>query len=301
MASIGALYRYPVKSMLGERLDAATVTPSGILGDRAFAVVDDRDGTVASAKQPRKWARLLEVQAAFVDEPTGDAGAAGPPPVRLTLPDGTELRTDGPDAAATLGRFIGRDVRIVSEAPASATFEEVWPDIDGLAPAEFIASTEATREPTGEPVSAITLSMAAPGMFFDVAALHLLTTSTLSELARLDGDGSFDVRRYRPNVLIDTDDGVGFVENEWPAGSSIGLGEAASATVMIPTMRCVMTTLAQGPSAGGTALPTDRGTLQSIARHNRVEIPGMGTWACAGVYAAVAAGGPVRTGDPVTI
>jgi uncharacterized protein len=54
LGSIVSLWRYPVKSMMGEELNAAEVTSGGLLGDRAYALVDSSDGKVASAKNPRK-------------------------------------------------------------------------------------------------------------------------------------------------------------------------------------------------------------------------------------------------------
>ncbi len=58
LGSVVALWRYPVKSMMGEELNASEVTPRGLLGDRAYAIVDGADGKVASAKNPRKWPQL---------------------------------------------------------------------------------------------------------------------------------------------------------------------------------------------------------------------------------------------------
>lgn len=294
MASIAALFRYPVKSMLGERVDAALLTDSGITGDRAWAVVDRSDGTVASAKHPRKWARLLEVSASYADEPTPESPV---PAVVLRLPDGSEVSSDGGDADTALTALLGRDVTLACEPPDGATFEEVWPDIDGLAPGDFIASTTTAREDSGEPVSAIGLSqMAPPGRFFDLAPLHLLTTATLDELRRLEPEADFDVRRYRPNVLVDTDGESGFVESGWTPGTKVRLGDV-TASVLLGTMRCVMTTLAQG---GDRPIPADRSTLKGIARHNRIDL-GIGTWACAGVYAGVSAPGTARVGDAVAV
>ena len=99
--------------------------------------------------------------------------------------------------------------------------------------------------------------------------------------------------RYRPNILVAGTE-PGFAEDAW-VGRSVSLGDSARAGVRMLTMRCVMTTLAQGD------LPEDRGTLRTVARHHRREIPGLGTWACAGVYADVTGEGVLRTGDPVTL
>jgi uncharacterized protein len=289
--TVGELHRFPVKSMRGESLDACTIGPSGLLGDRAYALVDEEDGRVASAKNPRKWGALLGFRAVFVDEPVAGAPA---PPATITLPDGTETRTDAADVDAVLSKVLGRNVRLVDAPPAAGSFEEVWPDIDGLAPQEFVDSTTVAHEDSGDPVSAIPLGMfAPPGTFFDLSTIHMLTTATLRRLSGAAPDATFDVRRYRPNVLVEVD-GDEFAENGW-VGRKLRLGAAAEVAVALPTMRCVMTTLAQDE------LPRDRSTLRAIAAENRVEIAGLGTWACAGVYGNVDAGGEVRVGDPVAL
>jgi uncharacterized protein YcbX len=292
VGDVSELWRFPVKSMLGERLEECHITDRGLVGDRAYAVVDETDGKVASAKNPRKWSRLLELSAAFVDAPV--AGAP-PPPVAVTFPDGTVRRSDDAEVDGALSDFVGRPVRLTSAAPPQRTLEEVWPDIEGLAPAEFIASTQIGTEEGDEPVSDISMALAAPpGTFFDLAVLHLLTTATLEALRALQPDGDFDVRRYRPNVLVGGE-GDGFGENGW-VGASLALGgDGAVASVMMPTMRCVMTTLAQ------PGLARDRRLLTTIARHNRVEISGLGRWACAGAYCGAAGTGTVRVGDPVRL
>ncbi len=54
LGSVASLWRYPVKSMMGEELNASLVTERGLLGDRAHALVDRETGKVVSAKEPRK-------------------------------------------------------------------------------------------------------------------------------------------------------------------------------------------------------------------------------------------------------
>lgn len=277
------IWRYPVKSMLGESLTECVVGPTGIEGDRAFALIDAEDGKVASAKNPRKWGALLSCRAAMVD-----AGVA-----EISLPDGATVRTDGPDVDGVLSTLVGRKVRLASTAPDDRTFEEVWPDIEGLAPEAVIAGTNIGTD-GGERVSQLPLGMAAPpGTFFDLSLLHVITTATLSHLEALAPTATFDVRRYRPNVLVETNGRDGFVENGW-VGRTVGLGEVQM-SVSMPTMRCVMTTLPQED------LPRDRDTLRAIATHNRLEITGLGEWACAGVYGDVGAGGTMRVGDAVAV
>jgi uncharacterized protein YcbX len=121
----------------------------------------------------------------------------------------------------------------------------------------------------------------------------VITTATLAKLTALAPAATFDVRRYRPNVLVAVD-GEAFEENDW-VGHRVRFGDEAEASVTLPTMRCVMTTLAQPD------LPVDRDTLRTIAANNRIEIAGLGSWACAGVYADVAQPGTIHTGDAVTV
>lgn len=288
------IHRFPVKSMQGERLDAADLDERGVAGDRAYAVVDAADGSVASAKRPRRWGRLLEARARFVEPPTTD----GPvPPVRIELPDGTEVRSDDAAVHATLSRYLGREVTLSSEPVPGQQFHEVWPDdVEPIAPDSFIADTDvgAPDEGGASRMSAIGVAgLAPPGRFVDLTPLHVLTTSTLAAIAALEPDAVVDVRRYRPNVLVDVPESTGFLENDW-AGRTLHSGDVAIRGI-IPTMRCVMTTLAQGD------LDEERSLLRALARANKIEIRGLGAWACAGLYASVDAGGRLAVGDEVTV
>jgi len=288
---VTALHRYPVKSMLGEALNACRLGPVGVLGDRAYAVVDEQTGAVASAKVPRRWGDLLRFRARYVSEPSGD----GPtPPVEITFPDGTMHRSDAADIDTRLSAALGRDVRLAGAPAATEHFEELWPDIDGLAPQQFIDDTASRREETGEVVSRIRLALFAPGAgYVDLSPLHVLHAATLRRLGELAPTATFDVRRYRPNLLLDGDE-PGFVENGWP-GQAIKFTGGTRIAPSLATMRCVMTTLAQGE------LPTDAVTLRTIAKHNRVDIPDFGTWACAGTYADVVDAGEVHLGDSCAV
>ena len=99
------LRRYPIKSMMGEELNAAEVTERGLLGDRAFALIDASDGKVASAKHPRKWAGLFDFRAAFAEPPRR---AEKLPHVRITLPDGALVSSEQPDLDRILSELLGR-------------------------------------------------------------------------------------------------------------------------------------------------------------------------------------------------
>jgi uncharacterized protein len=276
---VEALFRYPVKSMRGERVDAAVVGEKGLVGDRGYALVDQETGKVASAKNPRRWGVLFEFHARFVDEPGAETEL---PAVEITGPDGGRIRSDDPGADDALSRIVGRAVRLESRPPDGAILEQYHPPVDGVPDA-----TDGT-------VSDEHIAIVAPGTFFDAAPLHVLTTASLARLGELAPNSSFTVSRFRPNVVVAADDAHGFVENEW-VRHSLGLGREVVASVFLSAPRCVMTTLAQPD------VPRDPAVLGAIARHNRFDIPGLGPRSCVGVYALVTTGGTMNAGDPVEI
>jgi uncharacterized protein YcbX len=276
--SVESLWRYPVKSMAGEELEASDVTARGLLGDRAYALVDSADGKVATAKNPRKWPRLFEFRAAFAGSPR--AGAALPA-VRITLPDGTALSSEQPDVDAALSRTLDRQVRVQAAErgeqetvestftnPWTAKSEEYWPDMEGL---DFRDTVTDFELPTGT--------------FFDIGVVHVLTRATLNRLGELYPQGQMAIRRFRPNIVVDTTDAAGFVENDW-VGRTLHVGEQVQLSVTEPCPRCVMITLPQGD------LPKDTGILRTAAQHNGIHV---------GVYAYVLRGGQVRRGDRITM
>lgn len=274
LGSVVSLWRYPVKSMMGEELNAAEVTQRGLTGDRAFALVDRETGKVASAKNPRKWERLFDCRAAFVEPPRREEKL---PPVRITLPDGTHVTSDSPEVHKKLSALFGREVALESSAPQTPSLEEYWPDIDGLAHRETV---------TDEGMPA--------GTFFDFAVVHLLTTATLDRLRELYPQGRFEARRFRPNIMVEMPSAEkGFPENGW-MGRTVALGDAVRMNVIIPCPRCVMTTLPQGD------LPKDPGILRTAAQYTlRVEVGGQTLAALVGVYVGVARGGTIRRGESV--
>jgi uncharacterized protein YcbX len=262
--------------MLGEQLEQAPIGEHGVEGDRSFALIDVETGKVASAKRYDLWGELFHFRAAL-EQP----GLA-----RITFPDGTERSTDDPAISDELSSALGRPVRLSSTAPPDAKIEEIWDESKG--PRMY---GPRIGEHDGDPVIDVMASFALPGDFFDFSAIHLLTTNTLEELTRLEPDSRFDVRRFRPNILVEVDGGAGFAENDW---SVVRIGDLELTTLMrVP--RCVMTTLPQED------LPKDSNVLRSTARHNMVEAGPLGEMPCAGLYLAVASSGVVSVGDDVTV
>jgi len=294
-ATVAELWRYPVKSMRGERVPAADVDEAGLRGDRAYAIVDPVTGRVGSAKHPRLWGDLLRCEARFVEEP---AAGAALPSVSIRLPDGSETGSDDPEVDARLSALLGREVQLTSVAPEGNGYLALWPDIDGVIPDDvrdqIAVDSGDERDRADGTLTGLTLALSSPpGTFFDVAALHVLAASTLSRLGELEPGSRFASERYRPNIVVEGDVEP-FAENGW-AGSEIAVGDDVAASVVMPTMRCIMTTLAQGD------LPRDDGVLRAVARHNRVDLPGLGTWSCVGAYAVVNRTGRVRLGDAVAL
>lgn len=130
-ATVSGLWRYPVKSMQGEELNATEVTERGTVGDRAYALLDRETGKVASAKNPRKWARLFDFRARYVEPPSAGAPL---PPVRITLPDGTLTTSSDANVNAVLSEAIGRQVILASPSPdaprrsrSTGRTSRVWP------------------------------------------------------------------------------------------------------------------------------------------------------------------------------
>jgi uncharacterized protein YcbX len=284
--TIVSLHRFPVKSMQGEHLDEIQIAAGGVVGDRAFAIIDRSDGRIATAKHPRKWGVLLELCARYNDTPS-DAPRLGQ--IDVDFPDGARYRGDSPALRDALTRFTGRDVELLSGDVPDAHGEMVWPDVKGYAPQQVIdaVATEVTED--GDRLGDWPMG-SRRSKFVDATDVHLLTTSTLRALATHDPEVTFDERRFRPNVLLEVAED-GFVENDWP-GATLTFSGGAALLVDNLTVRCVMTTLAQ-PGLG-----KDRRVLQTLARVNRVEVPQYGgAWACAGVAATVVTGGPLRLAD----
>ena len=266
---VAALWRYPLKSMLGERLERLAVEARGVVGDRGYALWDEALQRVASAKNPRLWGDLLAYRARFLAEPR--AGEPLPPlevegPFDGPLAPPVALRSDNPALLERLAQQLGRVVTLLDQPPEGASLDQYWPEVEGR---DFQNVTNALVLPEGT--------------FFDACPIHALSTATLAELRRLAPGLDFAVERFRPNLLIEPNGGSGFVEETW-TGGVLAIGERLRLRVEGGCPRCVITTLAQGD------LPEDLEILRATARHNRVT---------AGIRLSVLEPGPLVLGDPV--
>lgn len=261
--TIRALARYPVKSMGGEALERCAVDKAGLAGDRRFGIVEIESGRVASAKQPRRWAGLLSMHASYRGEPSAET-------VRVRLADGRELAWNDAALVAELSALAGREVRL-AETPLSGAvrIDRVMTELD----------TDSGTE--GD----IPIGMASPpGSLFDLAPLHLVAQATLDALGA-------DARRFRPNLVIDSD-APAFGENAW-INTRLRIGASLTVLVIVATPRCVIPTLAQNEMSGDPTL------LKRINAANRVDVPLVGPSPCVGVYAVVLAPGEIAVGDVV--
>jgi uncharacterized protein len=277
LGTVAVLRRYPVKSMLGEDVDAAEVAFTGLAGDRRLAVISRSTGKIASAKFPRLWRDLLTLSA-VADEGGGDGA------VRITLPEGKTIWSNDAAVDAILSDLLDEPVTLTATPPPGAALDRAVPEA-------------VLRDGVAAPVPAELMEIGGggpPGTFVDFAPLHLLTTSTLDRIAELSPYRRADLERYRPNIVVRTA-APGFTENDW-LGRNLRIGDEIVLRVIARTPRCAVPTLAHGD------LSRNPDALRVLARHNRVEpLDSLDPQPCAGVYAEVLRPGRIRTGDAVRV
>jgi len=290
VGSVAELWRFPVKSMAGERLDQAELTAQGVVGDRAYALIDSVSGKVVSAKSLKLFPGILDCRASFVEPPwTGHAL----PPVRITLPNGDSVTSGSGEADRALSAYFGRDVTLAKAAPADFTIDQYHPDLEDADPAGHRDTVVEARLGAAFFAEAGLPSPVPAGAFFDLFPASVMTTSTLTKLSALHKKGRVDSRRFRMNVIVGTSD-PGFIENNW-VGRDVAIGDGVRLKVAMLDPRCVMTTLAQDD------LPDDIDVLRTLVRYNRLQVGNAGRFPCAGVYAIVEAPGTLRMGDSVAL
>ncbi|WP_077212949.1 MOSC domain-containing protein [Bacillus dakarensis] len=262
---VASIWRYPVKSMMGEELNACVITDKGLAGDRAYGVIDQETGKLANAKNPKKWPNMFQYQAAFIDTPQEDAAI---PPVRITTPDGRMIRSTDENKNNMLSASFHRNVYL-----STPSFEDV--QFEGYIPEEI--------EELDDKGSIFTRT-SPKNTFFDIDMVHIITTSTINYLRKLAPESRIEARRFRPNLILEVPDTEGFIENDW-VGKTLKIGDV-KLKISQETKRCVMTTLNQGD------LPKDPNVLRSIVRNNAGSF---------GVYASVVKPGKVSIGDRIEI
>jgi hypothetical protein len=288
VGSVDTLWRFPVKSMGGEQLAQAEVSPRGLVGDRAYALIDAESGRVVSAKSVKQFPDLLRCSARFVEPPRSGREL---PAVRITLPGGKTLTSDSGSVDRALSTHFRRDVTLARAAPEDFTIDQYHPDVEGADPGGRRDTVVAQKLGSAFFAQAGLDSPVPSGAFFDLFPVSVITTSSLARFAELQPASRFDARRFRMNVVLSTG-AAGFPENDW-IGSQLALGDGVRLRLAMPDPRCVMTTLAQD------GLAEDTEVLRTLVRHNRIEVAGA-PFPCAGAYAVVESPGTVRVHDRVT-
>ncbi|HWJ97351.1 MAG TPA: MOSC domain-containing protein [Acidimicrobiales bacterium] len=252
-ATLGTLvdcWRYPVKSLQGGRTEHLVIGPSGVDGDRTHAVIDPGSGHLLSAK---RVSALLHGSA--TDE-------------RITFPDGQVLRFDDPAIDQVLSDWLGRTVHLADEEEAGER------------------SYEMTFDPPNDDAEYFEIP-APPGTFLDLAPVHVVTTATLAGCAAARPGLDWDVRRFRPNLVLDVDIEP-FGEQAW-LGQQVAVGDVVL-VVDSPTVRCAMPLRSQ---AGG--IDREPGLFRAMSELNEAFANHLG------LYCSVSEPGTVSVGDPVAV
>lgn len=305
IGTIKEIWRHPVKSMAGEKLDACAVESLGIPGDRGWALRDETKREITNGK---RIPRLMQFAARYIDQPINGAI----PNVRIAFPDGTTIESDDANVNARLSEALGKTVTLWPRQPATNKghyrrrevsarivgslmkvpgFRAMLPRLTKLSSLDAPLRKVFSREPN-EPLPDISklpaeiIEFTSPlGTYFDAFPIHVLTTASLEAMRQFNPNAIWDVRRFRPNFVIETVAGqVGLVESGW-AGKTLRIGNV-ELKCEIPTVRCGMPTHAQAE------LPKDPSVLRSIVKDADQNL---------GVYASVMKVGQVSEGDRVEL
>ncbi|ULE35176.1 MOSC domain-containing protein [Mycobacterium sp. IDR2000157661] len=292
IGQVAELWRFPCKSLGGVKVDQAEIGPRGLRGDRLWAVRDLEREITASA---RRMPALLTATARYTGPVPPDAGPGNVPEIEVTFPDGTVLSSSDAEIHARLSDLAGRDVRLTALPPAEDTSlhrMRLHSQKDAVSSASVRADFGVDE---GEkPPDLAVLPMAdllklgrystPPGMFVDLAPIHVMTTTSLATIGAEVGE-DLDVRRFRPNVLVTLDDpDHELPESQW-AGAQVTLG-GVDLKVISQTVRCVV------PSRAQPGLDVDRRVTRAVAARAQ---------RCLGVYCTVGRSGTVRIGDRVAV
>jgi uncharacterized protein len=286
LGSVESVWRYPAKSMMGNSFPSLPVDEYGVIGDRGWAVRDEVRGGIRGAK---KIGGLMRLHARYVEEPQP---GLSPPPIEVTSSDGRRVRSDDAEVHERLSQFLDHPVTLWPLRPATDLdhYRRGAPDADdvveelrgmfGREPDEPLPSFD------GFPLDVLVEYESPPGTYFDVSPIHLVTDRSLESLASLTPESAFDVRRFRPNVVVAVDERVDgqFPEQAW-LGRKVRIGDL-ELEVNLPCPRCVMVT------RDFADLAADRQVLRTIVRHAEQNV---------GVYADVVRAGLLEAGAPVVL
>ena len=280
VGTVKELWRYPVKSMVGESITSTSLTAQGVTGDRQWAVRDETRGEITVV---RKNPRLLQCAARYAAAPGGD----GIPRVIITLPDGREVSSSDPECATLLSEHLGKPVSLWPLQPASNWRHYRLAELGGARDMMRQFGTRTLPDLSSVPMALATqLSFFAtpPGRYQDVFPLHLLSTNGLAAMAAVDPAGDFIVQRFRPNIVIaSAHPAPEFDDFGWGGGYL----HAGNCVIKCAT-RTVRCSAPAQPQYGG--IPKDGKVIRALKRRTNLHL---------GINATVAAPGTVNVGDEV--
>ncbi len=266
VGTVAELWRFPVKSMAGERLTHAELTPEGLAGDRALALLDVASGALVSASH-RDYPGLMDWQARCL-EPARPGG--GRPRIEVTAPSGERWTDDDPALVARLSAHFGRPVALAATRTAA-----------------FAARQAAFFAGAGLP------DVAPAAALVDLCPVSVISAATVATLAALAPASRVDLRRFRMNIVV-TGTAAGFPEDDW-VGAALLVGGGARLNALLPDPRCSMVSLPQGD------LPRDPSLLRAIVAANSRPIGTGAPEPCAGIYATVTLPGRIGAGDSIAL
>lgn len=283
---IVSIWRYPVKSMAGEQVSTALLGPLGLHGDRTWAVRDVELGATTSAK---RLPSLMWCAARYAAEPTADTGPGNAPEVIIGFPDGREVSSSDPAVHQVLSAYLDRDVELRALPPVSdkASYRGPMATQADLRTIFGVSPNDPLPDLSMFPVrklAEISRYATPVGSYVDAYPVHLMTEQSLRAMAAHAPDSRFDVRRFRPTMLVDWPGTADQPELAW-CGGVLHIGSAQVAP-QIPTVRCVM------PSHSQPGLDRDPTVTRTVAAHAR---------RCLGVYADVTSSGRIVEGDAMRL
>lgn len=266
IGKVDQLWRYPVKSMAGEKIDSSKITNAGLLGDRYYAMKNIETNKILSAKNFRKYPDIFYFKSEYLNEPTKDSFE-----VAIIFPNKEKYLSTNNDTDKALSSFFNENIKLTKKIPDEISLKEYWPD------------DVKQRERDGKQV---TNEFMPDGTFFDLATIHIITLSSIEKLKQLYPEGNFDLNRFRANIVIDLDSKeIGFIENDW-VGKTIHIGDEVVLKITRATPRCVMTTLEH------ENIPKDKQVHKTIIKNNNNDL---------GVYAEVIKEGIIKKDDLIKI
>ena len=283
VGTVSQIWRYPVKSMGGEQIESTAIDQNGVAGDRGWAIREGGDTRTA-----RQIPRLLHCAARYAQTPTAQRRS---PQVELSLPDDEALASDAPDFNQRLSAALGREVTLTPLRPADDLEHyrrpPADPDADPIASMRDVFGLE-PDDPFPDlgdiPLDVLAQFSTPPGTYFDAYPIHILTTASLNALAAAGGGDDVDVRRFRPNILIDTGAAEGLLEVDW-TGKKLRLGGVVI-ELKTTTVRCSIPAHAQRDF--GSSRAVGRALIEQTKQH-------------LGSYCHVVQSGAVSVGDEVEL